>query len=561
MSDQSDSLKHSEVDHACHLSECIGSLLESADYSDVTLVVEGERLQAHRVILASCCEYFRALLFGGMRESSQKEVELPNAPLKAFKLLLRYIYTGRVSLGTLKEDMLLDILELSHQYGFEALQGAICRYLQEILSVRNVCTVYDKAQLYSLDQLSQTCCRFIDRHAAGILNSDAFLQLSAGALKEMLSRNSFCAKEVDIFEAVHRWYVDKDQRITDSAMAEILKQIRLPLMDTADLLGPVRSSKLFNPDCLLDAIKTKKECPDVDLNYRGQLVIDENVATVAHGAHVVTGEPRHELLEPKAMRSYDADRGFTRHTIDDENGITVELGGMFIINHIVLLLWDKDPRSYSYYIEVSLNQEDWCRVIDHSTFLCRSVQKLYFEPRVVRYPFKLSQGIVVPEENMACVERSACVIEGVSRSRNTLINGNFTVYDWDSGYTCHQLGSGYIVVQLPQPYMVDSMRLLLWDCDARSYSYYVETSVDKKEWTRIADRTGQLCRSWQILTFEPLPVVFVKIVGTHNTANEVFHCVHFECPAQVRSLEDCLHSSPLDVENAAQATTDQQMRV
>ena len=27
------------------------------------------------------------------------------------------------------------------------------------------------------------------------------------------------------------------------------------------------------------------------------------------------------------------------------------------------------------------------------------------------------------------------------------------------------------------------------------------------------------------------PVCCIKIVGTHNSANEVFHCVHFECPA------------------------------
>ena len=26
--------------------------------------------------------------------------------------------------------------------------------------------------------------------------------------------------------------------------------------------------------------------------------------------------------------------------------------------------------------------------------------------------------------------------------------------------------------------------------------------------------------------------MFIRIVGTHNTENEVFHCVHFEAPAQ-----------------------------
>ena len=42
--------------------------------------------------------------------------------------------------------------------------------------------------------------------------------------------------------------------------------------------------------------------------------------------------------------------------------------------------------------------------------------------------------------------------------RNALINGDIGHYDWDSGYTCHQLGSGAVIVQLAQPYIVDSMR-------------------------------------------------------------------------------------------------------
>jgi BTB/POZ domain-containing protein 9 len=55
---------------------------------------------------------------------------------------------------------------------------------------------------------------------------------------------------------------------------------------------------------------------------------------------------------------------------------------------------------------------------------------------------------------------SAIVIEGVCRSRNALLNGDTSNYDWDSGYTCHQLGSGAIVVQLAQPYAISSMRFL-----------------------------------------------------------------------------------------------------
>lgn len=57
-------------------------------------------------------------------------------------------------------------------------------------------------------------------------------------------------------------------------------------------------------------------------------------------------------------------------------------------------------------------------------------------------------------------------------------------------------------------------------------------------------------RSWQILTFSPRVVVFIRIVGTQNTANEVFHCVHFECPCRPDVLQSYLN------EQSSNAMTD-----
>lgn len=76
------------------------------------------------------------------------------------------------------------------------------------------------------------------------------------------------------------------------------------------------------------------------------------------------------------------------------------------------------------------------------------------------------------------------------------------------------------------------MRLLLWDCDDRYYSFYIETSVNQKDWVMVVDKRNEQARSWQNFSFNPLAVVFIRIVGTRNTANEIFHCVHLECPSQ-----------------------------
>ena len=86
-------------------------------------------------------------------------------------------------------------------------------------------------------------------------------------------------------------------------------------------------------------------------------------------------------------------------------------------------------------------------------------------------------------------------------------------------------------------------RLLLWDCDERRYSYYIEVSNNKSDWETVWDRSKEACQSWQDISFPRRPVVFIRIVGTHNTANEVFHCVHFECPAVTNIVKPSLVDS------------------
>ena len=61
-------------------------------------------------------------------------------------------------------------------------------------------------------------------------------------------------------------------------------------------------------------------------------------------------------------------------------------------------------------------------------------------------------------------------------------------------WTIVTTGSGAIIVQLSQPFVVDSMRLLLWDCDDRAYSYTIEVSVDNVKWVMIKDNSNEPCR-------------------------------------------------------------------
>jgi len=83
-----------------------GKLLEDPELADVVVVVEGQRFPAHRNVLAVRSEYFRGLLLWGMQEGASREevgareIELEEVSARAFRVLLRFLYTAELPGGT-----------------------------------------------------------------------------------------------------------------------------------------------------------------------------------------------------------------------------------------------------------------------------------------------------------------------------------------------------------------------------------------------------------------------------------------------------------------------------
>lgn len=121
-----------------------------------------------------------------------------------------------------------------------------------------------------------------------------------------------------------------------------------------------------------------------DLHYLFSVVVpEENVATLQRDASVSDGQT---VLLNGDTENYNGEQGYAYHTItkDNSRSIRVELNQPYIINCIRLLLWDRDNRSYSYFVQVSLDGLDWVTVVDYSQHLCRSWQELFFAEKVVR---------------------------------------------------------------------------------------------------------------------------------------------------------------------------------
>lgn len=72
------------------------SLLNNQELSDVTFIVEGKKLYAHRCILMARCEPLDRMLNGPMRESYEVTIPIEDTSYQCFYSLLEYLYTEQV---------------------------------------------------------------------------------------------------------------------------------------------------------------------------------------------------------------------------------------------------------------------------------------------------------------------------------------------------------------------------------------------------------------------------------------------------------------------------------
>lgn len=60
--------------------------------------------------------------------------------------------------------------------------------------------------------------------------------------------------------------------------------------------------------------------------------------------------------------------------------------------------------------------------------------------------------------------------------------------------TCRQFHEVSILFEQNSEFHLHCIRLLLWDCDNRSYSYYIETSYDNITWSKAVDKQSVACK-------------------------------------------------------------------
>lgn len=203
----------------------LSPLYNNPTWKDVILLVENEKLYAHKAILASRSEYFYTIFISPFKESQQLEINIQNVDLSAFKKLIQYLY-HTMTLESVEESA--NILELADRFGIPSLVEECYLFLEKNLEFETCCELLEFSNLYTCPTVDfrLSCLTFIMQNFQQVCETDGFLMLDVSNLCEILDSDDLVvSKEQVAFEAVLKWVrYEKKNRIPH--ISTLLSKIR-----------------------------------------------------------------------------------------------------------------------------------------------------------------------------------------------------------------------------------------------------------------------------------------------------------------------------------------------
>ncbi|KAM9708745.1 kelch-like ECH-associated protein 1A [Menidia menidia] len=159
--------------------------------------------KVHKVVLASCSPYFRAMFTRGFKECRASEVTLRDVCPEVVGRLIDFAYTSHITVG---EKCVLHVLLGAMRYQMEDVAKACCDFLTKHLEPANVIGIARFAEEIGCTELHQRCREYINTHFSEVTKVDEFFSLSHCQLLELISQDSIKVLcESEVYKACTDW--------------------------------------------------------------------------------------------------------------------------------------------------------------------------------------------------------------------------------------------------------------------------------------------------------------------------------------------------------------------
>lgn len=183
--------------------ETFESMFRNGELTDVTVKIGETIFRGHRIILAAAFPYFRTLFKRQPLDNRDKKITLRNIDPDAFKCLLNYAYTGKISI--VSEDVKKLLTAANHLQHIK-IRKACFEFLSEQFSVENVLDLRTLGNSMNCYEFVKKADSFIGENFELLRKTQEFLNAPFELLMEIVSRNDIKVEKTEnVYKAISRW--------------------------------------------------------------------------------------------------------------------------------------------------------------------------------------------------------------------------------------------------------------------------------------------------------------------------------------------------------------------
>ncbi|KAJ8418778.1 hypothetical protein AAFF_G00002770 [Aldrovandia affinis] len=209
------------------LQDGLYDLLENDSFVDCVLKIKDKEFPCHRLVLAACSSYFRAMFQSDKEEFKNREIVLEEVEPDIMEIILKYIYTSNISVT---EQNVQDIFTVANLLQIPSIFTVCVSFLQKRLSLSNCMAIFRLGLMLDCPRLAMSARDFICNRFKLIVRDQDFLDLSQSELAAIIASDALNVENEElVFESLLNWVAyDKDSRLKE--LPGLLECVRFRLV-------------------------------------------------------------------------------------------------------------------------------------------------------------------------------------------------------------------------------------------------------------------------------------------------------------------------------------------
>ncbi|XP_077989476.1 kelch-like protein 24 [Glandiceps talaboti] len=331
-------------------------------FTDVTICVDKEEFPCHRVLLASCSSYFKAMFYHTFRESSDHKVNLSHVDAASFALILDFIYTSRIYITN---DNVQSLLETANLVQVLAVKDACAAYLERQIEVTNCLGIQQFAELHDCMSLKNKAESFAMENFSDVSQEEEVLSLSNDSLKHYISsRQLQVRKEEDVYEICLAW-IKHDKKSRLQFTHEIMDCVRFAFLPDEYMKKFVENEDILKEGDVLSTLMTERQKCKAMIGTKKTISVPQCQSRVYSEVVVILGGDDAGMGNETQVQSYNPITKKWKHLEDIPISRDRVATAVSIANNIIVLsrrgsslMYDSSDNTWSQ-IAQPLLKERW----------------------------------------------------------------------------------------------------------------------------------------------------------------------------------------------------------